>query len=352
MNSNNLIINKDVEINEKKSRNIFENIKSKIILQKIFKYLQKKKILYIFKYNKNMKSKINIYIKDYKEYYEQIEIEIIPILDKCGKFINIKKEDEKYYHIYFDDNKKEIKRQNINENEKIKLIKIIIDYPVNSFMNLFKECLCIESIKFKKFNRNNITNMSYMFYLCSSLKELNLNNFNTINVTNMSYMFYECLSLKELNLKNFNTINVTNMSYMFFYCQLLKELNLNNFNTNKVTNMSFMFYECPALKTLNINNFNTKNVTDMSFMFEGCSSLKILNLNNFNTIKVIRMNNMFLKCSSLKELNIDNFNFNKVIDMNSMFAGCSNKLIRKIKNKYKILKEEAYKIKEIIYIKK
>ena len=61
-----------------------------------------------------MKNRINIDIKDYKEYYEQIEIEIISILDKCGKFINIKKVDEKYYHIYFDDNKKEIKRQNIN----------------------------------------------------------------------------------------------------------------------------------------------------------------------------------------------------------------------------------------------
>ena len=55
---------------------------------------------------------------------------------------------------------------------------------------------------------NKVTNMSYMFYDCSSLKELNLSNFITDNVIDMSYMFYECSSLIEINLSNFNTNNV------------------------------------------------------------------------------------------------------------------------------------------------
>ena len=85
-------------------------------------------------------------------------------------------------------------------------IKIIIDYQVQSFKKLFNYCKCIESINYKKFYRNNITDMSWMFYGCSSLKELNLNNFNTNNVTNMSCMFDGCSSLKELNLNNFNPL--------------------------------------------------------------------------------------------------------------------------------------------------
>ena len=72
----------------------------------------------------------------------------------------------------------------------------------------------------------------------------NLSNFNTNNVTNMSYMFYRCSSLKELNLSNFNTNNVTNMGLMFFGCLSLKELNLSNFNTNNVTEMRGMFWGC------------------------------------------------------------------------------------------------------------
>jgi len=58
----------------------------------------------------------------------------------------------------------------INENHNIYKINIIIDYQNESLSNLFDNCRCIESINFKKFYRNNITNMSYMFCGCSSLK--------------------------------------------------------------------------------------------------------------------------------------------------------------------------------------
>ena len=129
-------------------------------------------MLYIVKYNKKIKKRLNINIDDYKEYSELIEIEIKPINNEYGKFINIKDEDKLYYHIYFNNNKEEIKRNYINENEQIYLIKIIIDNKIESLEELFEECECIESINFKKFYRNNINNMSCMFEKCSSLKKL------------------------------------------------------------------------------------------------------------------------------------------------------------------------------------
>jgi len=295
---------------------ILEKIKSRYILSKIYENMTKKKKLEIVKYNKRMQNRLNLDVKDYKAYCE-IEIEIIPTKDKCGQFININKNDKLYYHIYFNDNKEEIKNKYyISVVDKITKIKIIIDYQVKSFKELFYQCRCIESINFKNFYRNNITDMSFMFYLCSSLKELNFNNFNTNNVTNMCCMFNGCSSLKELNLNNFNTNNVTNMSCIFAGCSSLKELNLNNFNTNNVTNMSCMFYKCSSLKELNLNNFNTNNVTNMRCMFEGCSSLKELNLNNFNT--------------------------NNVTDMRCMFDWCSDDLKKKIKSENKNIKDEAF----------
>ena len=153
-------------------------------------------MLDLLKYNKNISNRINININDYIEYlekYSSIEIEIKPVNNTHGKFINFKEEEEKYYHIYFDNNnKEEIKRNYINKDEKIKKIRIIIDYQVESFERLFEYCDCIESIYFKKFSRNNINNMSFMFSDCSSLKEINLSNFNTNNVTDMRYMFSKC----------------------------------------------------------------------------------------------------------------------------------------------------------------
>ena len=76
-----------------------------------------------------------------------------------GKFINID-EDEKYYHIYFNDNKEEIKIKTKRKKDKIRKIKIIIGSEIKSFSKLFYGCKCIESINFKKFFRKNITNMS------------------------------------------------------------------------------------------------------------------------------------------------------------------------------------------------
>ena len=139
---------------------ITEKIKSRYILSKIYDNMTKKKKLEIVKYNKRIQNRINLSVKNYKEYSETftpIEIEIIPRKKKYGKFININENDKLYYHIYFNDNKEEIKNKyEIDEQDKVKKIKIIIDYQVKSFKGLFFLCECIESIKFKKFYRNNV----------------------------------------------------------------------------------------------------------------------------------------------------------------------------------------------------
>ena len=139
---------------------IIENIKNRYILSKIYYNMTKKKKLEIVKYNKRIQNRINLSVKNYIEYSETftpIEIEIIPTKDKYGRFININENDKLYYHIYFNDNKEEIKNKyKINKKDKIAKIKIIIDYQVKSFKELFSGCKCIESINFKKFYRNNI----------------------------------------------------------------------------------------------------------------------------------------------------------------------------------------------------
>ena len=118
-------------------------IKSNYILSKIYANMEKKKTLELVKYSKKIQNRLNLNIKNYKEYYETfilIEIKIIPCNYKYGVFININENDTKYYHIYFNNNKKEIKRYYLNKNENIKKIKIIIDYQIKSFERLFEDC--------------------------------------------------------------------------------------------------------------------------------------------------------------------------------------------------------------------
>ena len=263
--------------------NILYNIRSKYILDKIITILPKYKSLDIIKYNKKLQKNLDLDIKDFKEcmeLYSTIKIELTPEKGKYGVFINLQKEE--YYHIYFDDNKTEIKRNKLFEGEKVRKIKIRIDYQIKSFYRLFYRCNCIESIKFIKFDRNNITDMSYMFYACESLKEIDLTNFNTDNVNTMRSMFNVCTSLKGIN--------------------------VSKFNTNKVNDMSFMFRECTSLKELDISNFSVDNVTDMSYMFYLCKSLESLKLPNRYGFKKVNVHAMFFQCSfELKEKVKDNY---------------------------------------------
>ena len=256
-----------------KNNNSIHKVRSKYILAQMLDNLQQIKRLEIIRYNKNLRNKLKIKINDYKKAYSKIEIEIIPKENIYGRFIHIRKmKGEFNYHIYFNDSKEMIERKELNENDKVKKIKVVLNHKIKSLYELFINCRCIQKIKFIKFHRNNIKNMSYMFYGCSLLEELDISNINTSNVTNMKCMFYRCFSLKKLNLSNFNTNKVTDMSYMFNRCSSLEQLYISNFNTDYVVNMSHMFDGCSLLKELDISNFNTNNVVNMSHMFYGCSS--------------------------------------------------------------------------------
>ena len=131
----------------------FKNLKSDYLLKKVFNIMKKNKSLNIIKYNKKMQNRLNLSISDYKEYsqlYSSIEIEL-KFYDnsnnKQAKFINIPDEEKEYYHIYFDNSNEEIKRNYLEEEEKVKLIKIIIDYQVKSLSGLFSVCNYINVIK-------------------------------------------------------------------------------------------------------------------------------------------------------------------------------------------------------------
>ena len=272
-----------MNISKNEKTKIFENIKSVYFLRKTFDIIKKTKCLNIIRYNKKLQKRLNISVNDYRAFCKiEIELKLYSYIYEGCKFINIPENEKEYYHIYFDDSEEEIKRNYFVQNEKVKTIKVIIDYQVISFEKLFKDCYSLFSISFKKFLRNNVSNMSGMFYNCQ-LQGLNLSSFNTKNVTDMSHMFSFCKRLKQLNISNFDTNKVNNMAYMFEGCSSLQEIYLSNFNTNNVTNISYMFSGYSSLKGLNLSNFNTKNVTNMLSMFSGCSSLKELNLSNFNT---------------------------------------------------------------------
>ena len=135
------------------SNNQLKNVKSHYIIQKFFEYMSERKSLETIRYNKSIQKRIDININHYKVYSEtktSIELDIIPMKGECGEFINIKEEDKKYIHIYFNDNKqKEIENTSLCKDDNVSKISIIIDYQIKSFSRLFFYCKCIGFIEFK-----------------------------------------------------------------------------------------------------------------------------------------------------------------------------------------------------------
>ena len=149
----------------------------------------------------------------------------------------------------------------VNSNKNI--CSLIIDnkeYKITEKFNVKNYKNNILKIKLKGINH--ITNMSFMFYGCSSLISLpDISKWNTNNVTNMSYMFNQCSSLSSLpDISKWHTNNVTNMNSMFNCCSSLISLpDISEWNTNNVNNMSHMFYRCSSLLSLpDISKWNTK----------------------------------------------------------------------------------------------
>ncbi|MDO5338971.1 MAG: BspA family leucine-rich repeat surface protein [Eubacteriales bacterium] len=189
-----------------------------------------------------------------------------------------------------------------------------------SLNGLFQDMSSLKTIEgLSNFDTNNVTNMRYMFYGCSSLTELNMDGLNTSNVTDMGNMFSGCKLLTQLNVSGLDTSNVTNMSGMFADCNSLTELDLTNFNTSKVKNMFFMFNNCSSLIALDVSGFDTANVTSMSYMFQNCKKIQSLDVSNFNTSKVNSMDGMFSLCLELKNIDVSKFDTSNVINMSAMF---------------------------------
>ena len=239
---------------------MLDNIKSSYILKTIIRNLLKSRYLNLITHNKNLQKKLNITLENYIKYYYQIEIEIITDKDKIGK------ENIPFYHIYFNDGNKEIKRNYFTINEKVSKIKVLIDMDVKSIEGLFEECYCIKEVKFINFNRTDFKNYKSMFYYCLNLKYLDIKILKTNNIENMENMFDSCESLEKLDLSNFNTDNVKSMYKMFSGCCSLKELNISNFKFNKSTYVEYMFDYCSQnLKNEIFNKYKDKNINDDAF---------------------------------------------------------------------------------------
>ena len=183
----------------------------------------------------------------------------------------------------------------------------------------------VKTIDASGLNVADVTDMSYMFYWCTSLDSLDLSGWDTGSVTYMLSMFDDCSKLTSLaGISGWDTGSVTAMSNMFLDCTSLVSLDLSNWDTGSVMSMYRMFGGCSELTSLDLSNWDTGSVMDMSSMFLDCTSLVSLDLSNWDTGSVTNMSSMFSGCSGLTSLDLSGWDTGKVSGMQRMFLDCSS----------------------------
>ncbi len=112
--------------------------------------------------------------------------------------------------------------------------------------------------------------------LQSHIVEINGLDLINISKTSLAGFFSGLANLKKVSFKSRN--NITDMSNMFYSCQKLEEVDFSNVDTSNVTNMGNIFYNCNKLKT--IPELATNKVVSMGSAFSNCTALSTASLNN------------------------------------------------------------------------
>ena len=164
---------------------------------------------------------------------------------------------------------------------------------------------------------SNVTDMSYMFYGCSSLNQ-SINNWDVSNVTDMSLLFYGA-TLFNQPLNNWDVSNVTSMTNMFNNATAFNQ-SLNDWDVSSVEALSWMFYGATSFNQP-LNNWNISNVTLMDAMFQDATSFN-QPLNDWDVSNVGHAQNLFSGATSFNQP-LNNWEWHSV-SMNSMFLGATS----------------------------
>ena len=242
--------------------------------------------------------------------------------------------------------------QNISKENKL-ILKYKIDYP--------GESIRLVGSKFYENNKDNckmciefeVKDLMEFYQAKNNESFIKLTLAISHKITDLSYMFYECSSLISItNLYDLNINNVTNLSYMFFGCFSLTSLSdISEWKINKVNDISHMFQGCSSLKSLPlISKWKTYNVIDMSYMFYNCSSLTSLDdISIWDISKVNNISLFFYNCPLLnnkeKILNIF-FEKNPLLKIKDEEERRKEEEKRRIEEERKRKEEEKRRIEE------
>ena len=227
---------------------------------------------------------------------------------------------------------------------------------ITDMSGLFENCVYLQEVDLDGVDTSKVTTMKNMFYKAgySYIPRLGGEGDTATASTNNT----SNLLIKNLR---FDTRKVTNMSYMFCLCSVVnlctadqlhddkKPTNIDEWNTSQVSDMSYMFSgwygkvgskSCTwyskiasldiAGKTVTSGNstyrsWNTSKCTKFNNMFDYCNRIVTFDISGWDFAKATDLNRMFDRCEAATSIIFpEHTNLKKVTDLTYILANCDN----------------------------
>lgn len=214
---------------------------------------------------------------------------------------------------------------------------------LESFQGLYGGCAKLKRAKIPDLSKT--TNLSYLFYGCSSLTDID-GPWVSTRLEDVSHMFEGCSSLDMQSLmrsggklpellrycspKNVSGLfKGCNFGYSPFNSSYLSQWQMNHVedasylfaNTNasdyqlyywdmwRCKNWSHMFENCTSLTNISFANKDFAGAEDFSYMFAGCTNLATIDLQDIvNFPMFLKFEGMFNDCTSLQKIYVNDSN--------------------------------------------
>ena len=317
---------------------MLNNIKSNLVLKIVFRHLKKRKKLPILKYNKNLKNKLKIQLKDYQEYlslkafnekyqtkFENTNIEKLkivgeyhhPLIDDEGLKDIIKMEFTELKELILSHNKITDLEPLLNMKfEKLEVLTL-------SDLNEFKRRLKTKKPK-KEIKPLNLSILKKIQF--PNLNVLNLSGNNGIDITSLENINFN--KLKELYLRS---IGIQNLEFLsnFKFSKLEKlELSgnslksINGLDQMNLDNLKYLYLSSNQISDFKVfENINFENLLELDLswnrllditFFEKCKfpRLEHLSLNRCGIITIAVLEKVSF--DNLKELDLE---YNEILDI-------------------------------------
>lgn len=234
----------------------------------------------------------------------------------------------------------------------IRYVEFLPGAQAITLQGAFANCMQLKQVSgWRNLKTMATTDMSFMFYGCTSLREVDLTHLRPPRVRSMMMLFATCRNLQRVTLPDQTCESLEFARGLFKDCWLLTDvsfrwrglyrledvssffmrcLSLESFEPSwlcgsPLKRMDLMFDSCVSIREIRMPGLDTSRVTDMSFLFHGCTSLELVDLTGWDTSAMASMLGMFASCPSLHYLDLSSFDTRQVEHMELMLTGISEK---------------------------